>query len=443
MEIRKRITLCLLLLFSLPQLFCQEADEVVTNEQTDILSDEELHEETDYELQETEEGEIDFVQKFNWDEMDYVLKYVFTLEQWVVPEPVKADKKTKAEVKEETVPEEPVNMEPHWEQIELIETQANEVDISLKAGKYRYQIAVYNLLGAEELATEWEEVEIIKAYQPVLKDVSPAIIYLEEPQSGIFTLEGIELRENAKIYFKGSKSLFRIKAEIIELDEKNKKIKVKVNPDLLNTQQYTVVIINEGGLKSQFEPVVVKYRKPVDFDVSAGYSCMINLLDSTLKDSFNQRIWPVGADAKISLIPFKNKWGYLGMGVSGSYTLMTKKINSYRITGSLISAYAMGIYQLPIRVATEKENTTRHLLTLEAHGGAGLTIFNNFYFKFPHNIKTNPLNSVNLSAIAGGAVQVYLTNRLYTEINVDATWTFCKDMQMINVVPAINIGYQL
>lgn len=433
----RRFTLCILMMFSLTFAFAQEvpaADEMINEEL----------EETDYELKETENGQIEFVQKFTWEEMEYVLKYEFTLEQWIEPQDEQPEKNSRKDKKEkQSVEEAEEPAAPHWEQIELIETKETEINLTLTAGKYRYKIAVYNLLGAVELITEWENVDIIKAYQPELKDVSPVLIYLEEPQTGIFTLEGIDLRENAKVYFLGKKSLFKINAEIIERDDKNKKMKVRVNPLLLDTQQYSVVIVNEGGLKSSFNPVTVKFKKPVDLDVSAGYSCPINVFDNTFKEFLKQRVWPLGVDAKISFMPFKHTWGYWGMGVSGSYTLMNKKINNYQINGNLINGYVTAVYQYPLRVATNQDNVTKHILTFEVHAGAGFTYFKDFVFKFPHDIVTEPLNSFNISAVAGGAVQMYISNRLFAEFNLDATYTLCSDMQMINVVPAINIGYQL
>lgn len=81
-------------------------------------------------------------------------------------------------------------------------------------------------------------------------------------------------------------------------------------------------------------------------------------------------------------------------------------------------------------------------MTLELHGGAGLSFFNDFKFHFEHNIVSEPLNSINLGAIAGGAMQFYLTNRLYAELSADYLMVFLADMDFGMILPALSIGWQ-
>ena len=49
---------------------------------------------------------------------------------------------------------------------------------------------------------------------------------------------------------------------------------------------------------------------------------------------------------------------------------------------------------------------------------------------------------MNLSFDAGGAVSVFLTNRLYIEANVDFCITLISDMSMGVLRPSVLVGWQ-
>jgi hypothetical protein len=52
-------------------------------------------------------------------------------------------------------------------------------EVRLAAGRYEYKVTTYNLLGKAEAETDWIELEVIRAEQPVLHASSPRTIYLE------------------------------------------------------------------------------------------------------------------------------------------------------------------------------------------------------------------------------------------------------------------------
>ena len=65
-----------------------------------------------------------------------------------------------------------------------------------------------------------------------------------------------------------------------------------------------------------------------------------------------------------------------------------------------------------------------------------------FKFHFDHNITTNPLNSLNISMDFGFAAQIYITNRLYTEIGADYIMAFVSDMGFGMLEPQVSVGWQ-
>ena len=81
-------------------------------------------------------------------------------------------------------------------------------------------------------------------------------------------------------------------------------------------------------------------------------------------------------------------------------------------------------------------------MTLEAHGGAGVTSLFDLKFEFNNGIKSDPLNSINLSFITGGAVHFYTVGRLYAEVNVDFFHAFMSDMAFGMLVPSVGLGWQ-
>ena len=121
---------------------------------------------------------------------------------------------------------------------------------------------------------------------------------------------------------------------------------------------------------------------------------------------------------------------------------MTKTLG-YDLDGNYIVGNALFIYQLPIRIKSKKDETKlRHIATLELHGGAGLSMFQNTVFHFPHDINSEPLNSLDISAMAGLSGQVYITNRLYVEIGADFVFPFMGGLLMGYVKPVAAAGWQ-
>ena len=81
-------------------------------------------------------------------------------------------------------------------------------------------------------------------------------------------------------------------------------------------------------------------------------------------------------------------------------------------------------------------------MTLEAHVGGGIVYFNNYVFSFSHDIKSEPLNSLNIAVDAGLALQYFITSRLYAEVDVTFINAFAKNMKYGMVVPTVSIGWQ-
>ena len=435
-SIYKAIFLFLLILFS-SFVFAQEqkpADFSANLEDSSILGEAEISEETELSAQEQ-------WQYLEWEEEnpEYVLHYEVVIESF----------SEKA---------------GSFEEIRRIMTEDNsskvQVNPLLAPGVYRYKVISYNLVDVPEVESSWFEFKIYKAHQPEITDIKSAAnrtatLFLEEINDGVFNISGknlFELNQNeADISFteysllnSRKKNSEPIIPKILE-NEKNRRLKVQFDMKKLDVGKYNFVAADASGLKSSIDrrsEIEIKFKKRVDFDLSAGYVFPVVLYDGTFEKYLDTNLLPMSAAARASFVPFKHRFGYFGFGIFGTYSRIFADYNNYQIDGNLINADALFLYQLPVRVKIKNSEKRRHILTLEAHGGAGISFFNDLKFHFEHDIVSDPLNSINLNAVFGGAVQFYITNRLYSELSVDCILAFLSDMDFGMILPSVSIGWQ-
>ena len=344
----------------------------------------------------------------------------------------------------------------------MTEDNSNRVQVNplLSPGVYRYKVISYNLVDVPEVESSWFEFKIYKAFQPEINDIKSNVnrtgtLFLEEINDGIFNIFGKNLfalpESDSDISFTDyvllnskKKNAEPIIPQILE-NEKNRRLKIQFDLKKLDVGKYNLIAIDASGLKNKADhrsQIEVKFKKKVDFDLSVGYVFPVVLYDGTFEEYLDTNILPLSVTARATFVPFKHRFGYFGFGLFSSYSRIFADYNNYQIDGNLINADALFVYQLPVRVKFRNLEKPRHLMTLELHGGAGLSFFNDFKFHFEHNIVSEPLNSINLGAIAGGAMQFYLTNRLYAELSADYLMVFLADMDFGMILPALSIGWQ-
>lgn len=351
-----------------------------------------------------------------------------------------------------------------WIEVNRLMTEDNSTKIHinplLQPGLYRYKVITYDLIGIPEVESDWFEFNIYEAYIPQIRGISTAAshsstIYLDELNDGILNISGRNLFETQKEATDISFTSYALVNEkgrgealvpdILEFSDNNRSMKVQFDIDSLDTGIYNYVATDASGLMSEASKdsqLIVKFKKAVDFDVSAGYAIPVIVVGNRMKEYLNSPVIPLSATAKISLLPFKRKFGYLGLGATGTYSRLLTKTTGYDLDGNFITGHALFIYQLPIRIINKKTQKLRHAATLELHGGAGVTMFQNTKFHFPRNINSEPLNSLDISVAAGISGQIYVTNRMYVEAGADFMMPFMGKLIMGYVQPQICIGWQ-
>ena len=352
-----------------------------------------------------------------------------------------------------------------YTEINKLKTEDNSTSIKvepqLQPGMYRFKVITYDLIGFGTVESDWETFSIYKAYRPQINDISSKVngsstLYLEEVNDGIFSVSGRNLFETPKnekdiqftkyyVVNQNDKKQNILVPEILNVEKNNRKIEFQMNMKDLDVGVYDFFAEDASGLKSESKNnsnFTVKFRKRMDLDLSAGYLLPVILFDDTINHYMGSNIWPLSGTVKMSFMPFKRSFGYFGVGLAGTYSRLFADFPRYKIDGNLITAHLNFVYQLPIRFRIKNSEQRRHALTLEVHGGVGVTFFNDMQFHFPHNIDSEKLNSINLSFDVGGAVQVYITSRLYAEVGVDFVMAFMSDMQFGVLHPSVCIGWQ-
>lgn len=353
-----------------------------------------------------------------------------------------------------------------YETIISIETENNETQIAinpkLKPGVYRYRITSYDLLGFEGAVSDWSELKIFQAFDPEVRTISSnanhsSTVYLEEINDGIFTISGRNLfdlkEDDTDINFtdyrllpKGTKKFENgFVPEILEHSSNNRELKIKLELSELDVGTYNFIAKDASGLeneKNSDSQITIRFKKLMDLDLAAGYLLPVTIFDDTIKTYFKSPVTPLSLTGKLTFIPLKHTWGYLGIGVQANYTRLFAEYDTHYIDGNMMAGMLNVVYQKPFNIKVDGGNKSRHLFTFEFHGGAGVVMFQDLTFHFPRDINSEPLNSCYIGADVGASVQTYITNRLYIEVNADFLYAFMTDMQLGQILPSVCVGFQ-
>ena len=351
------------------------------------------------------------------------------------------------------------------EELRRLETKRSETSIHvfplLPPGKYRYKVVTYDLIGSPAAESDWTAITIYAAHQPEISSVKSTLknsstLYLEEYNDGKFAVKGKNLYppkegkgdlEYTEYALVPKKSVGRTyKPKILSHDDKNRGMEIQFNMDTLDPGVYHFRATDASGLytpDNDDNKIVVRFTKPMDLNISAGYSCPLILYDDTFKKYMGSNLWPLSGNAKVVFIPIKLSWGYLGAGLLGTYTRMNYKGDYFDIDGNLMTANGLLVYQKPIKVASKEDPNKKRLLgTLEIHAGGGAAYFCKYQYHYNNGTDLDPLYSIDACAVVGASFQYYLTSRIFVEAQADFITSFISDMSYGMVVPSINIGYQ-
>ena len=159
----------------------------------DINSDAKIQK--NYFIEEGNEG-ASIYQHLSWEAVDNILGFEFVLE--------KQDKSGS------------------WVQIDKKKLKKNSLNVSLKPGKYRYKVAIINLLNQLDSASEYRNFDIRVAYQPEVSSLSVNKIYFDDIDSNSNSVIVLGKNLFSETIFTLSNDKYSVPCTIIETDEAGK-----------------------------------------------------------------------------------------------------------------------------------------------------------------------------------------------------------------------------
>ena len=257
-----------------------------------------------------------FVQFLNWEEQGNVLYY-------------------EVEIEKQT--------DELWEGALTGQTEDARFEFSLEPGIYRYRISAYDFLGRPGPVSAWIQFEILSARQPELLRFSPEVFYLYEGGIWAITLFGRNLAEGVDVFLEESQGGL-IKPETVTVEPPWNEVRLTFNYGQLVNGRYAIRVMNPGGLTAEIQPFRISFRKPVDINVSMGYRPLVPLY-GFINQLFGTVFFPAGAYGRLSVIPVKQPWGYVGFEIEPSWNYILAAKNGYDVQAQMPGAAIQGLYQ--------------------------------------------------------------------------------------------------
>jgi hypothetical protein len=346
-----------------------------------------------------------FVQILGWPEQENVLYYEVEIEQ---------------------------RRENDWASALTTETGNAFIEVSLVPGTYRYRVRVYDFLGRSAEISDWIQFDVLLARQPELFRFGPEAFYLDEDIVWILTLWGQNLVEGAEIYIlnQGIRGN-RIIPQTVTIERSEEGARLVFSLAQLDVGDYTIRVVNPGGLETSLGTFRIAFRKPLDINVSAGYRPLIPLYGQ-INDLFAQGLFPLGIYARLSIVPFKHRWGYLGFEIEPAWNYLHASGDGYEVQAQMIGGALYGVYQwwFPNRI-----------MALSFRLGGGIYPIVDYYFSYGTG-NSEPIMILIPIMATGISFQWFFKKPFYVEIGTDFTHFFTVDSSSQGFFrPSLGIGY--
>jgi hypothetical protein len=313
-------------------------------------------------------------------------------------------------------------------EIYRIRTSVPAHEIDLTPGSYHYSIIVYNLLDKPEIQSEWIPIEIIKAEMPLISEMKPENIYIEEYKFKV-TLKGDKLLEDSEYWLINSKSdkiLIRLENAVL-LNEGI--VQIQVPDSVINPGQYSIRVVNPGGL-SCVSPrdFKISFLKPFDLGFSLGYAPFVPLYDSWVTSNWDNNFYPLGALARVKLIFIKKNSHYLGIEMEGTVLSFDDGIDEATIESTY---YSGGINLLYKYLISKKIH-----LAFRLGGGFADSIYSFDY----EGTSGSSINSLDPYLTSGLSMQYFINRSLFIEGGADWRHIFYNTYNLGGIYPYLSMG---
>jgi hypothetical protein len=223
------------------------------------------------------------------------------------------------------------------------ETFVDVYQMSLGPGNYRYSLHSYDLLNQPQGTVEWSDFEIIFAMNP---RISPGAFYLDEDTNWNIIISGLNFEQGTEVLLRQAGRPKDIVPETTVIASSGRIAMIHFAQFSLPPGNFTVIVRRPDGQETEAGPFRVAFSKPVDFNVSVGYAPIIPLYGSFFS-FFDQGVFPLGVRGRLSLVPVKRVWGYLGVELNPFWHYMAAENpgQGYGLSSNLTGVDVRVLYQ--------------------------------------------------------------------------------------------------
>ncbi|MBR5965598.1 MAG: hypothetical protein IK015_05740 [Treponema sp.] len=375
----------------------------------EISAIEDAAEGKNYYITRDENNNFSFVQKLSWNKIKDIKNYRITIERMT---------------------------DAGWVQVMEKDLFENKIEVSLEAGKYRFQVSVINLFDQLEKSSEWQNFEVLKALQPGIDNLQTDSLFLNKKKAdGTFTLNGKNLNENT-IFTMEKKDCEPPKilyGKVLSLSEDGSSAQVQFDISQVDQGRYEIYAQNPGGLSVISKTLHIKERNIWDFHIlaSAGYAFPIEVMGGYISKYRKSAIYPVSGATRITFMALHTKMGDLGLFAGANYSLLKAETKHYKFSGHYISALGGLAYQYFFKPK----------ICLDIHGGAGMAWIMDANFTNNYTGQTSySFNGTGLAFGGGLAIQYNVARHFYVEGGIDFVLAKFKDMNVGMACPSISVG---
>jgi hypothetical protein len=344
--------------------------------------------------------------------------------------------------------------------VDTVRTESNSVELSLKAGSYRYRISSYNVMNLFEGRSNWQDFRVLPAEQPEAETYQPfyGFYYELADPSGSIVVTGqgfYEESEFALVENDGDWSNINLDEhwgvlfpDQVTVSADHTRAEMSFIRKELKRGEYYIFIRNPGGLWTLLGQVRVGYRKNTDFTLSFGYSPMIALFDYTKAFKSEDSGWPSfihteeeklnrfnwrGAYVRFGWIPVKTRLGNFGFEANLEF-LADKTWDASENEGwNPFEFFSGGHFDL----LYQKEFFEKWQLNVRIGAGGGEE-YNEHDYSSGQTYEESYIPSILLNF--GVSAQYFIWKNLYAEAGINFQYMLGVEHFMIR--PGIGLGWQ-
>jgi hypothetical protein len=249
-----------------------------------------------------------------------------------------------------------------WTPVLTQTTEETKLKIALNAGKYRYRVDVWDLLGRRRPPAPWANLVILKAVRPILEKIEPDFIELGEGGPWRIKVSGENIAENSEIVLSRPNGT-RVKPDQWTVDDDGQSAVFKLLPGTLDAGIYSITVQNPGGMRTSMPNFNVLregkdgWERDLKFMFSLGYNMLYTLGGELIRGEngnyLNSAYHPIGLLGRLSFLPFRWKGGALGFELSPTWNRMEGENHDDMNGNYLVNMHLLGlsfglVYQTPV-----------------------------------------------------------------------------------------------